>query len=99
VNYKSGSATIPSGSSSIGVTFPTAMANTNFAVSLVITSTTDFAEGAECTSNDNGCFWYVAVSKTTSGFTIGLREAENGAAVNANANVTFDWIVIPYNNP
>ena len=67
------------------------MANTNYAVELTITSTTAFMNtNADCTGNDNGCFWYLATTKTTGGFTIQLREASTGDLVNANANVTFN---------
>jgi hypothetical protein len=65
------------------------MASANYTVSITITSDTNFTASS-------GWGYLAGITKTTTGFTI-LLNSSAGAAFNAPASTTVDWIAIPNN--
>lgn len=78
---RSGSATLADASTSVAVTFGTAMADTNYRVVAVRTA----VSGAPAASSDA----VASIAKTASGFTLTAK-----AAPGAGTSVTFDWIAL-----
>ena len=89
-NYRSGCATLRSSGTPTGqtqVAFSSAMPNANYTVAVVFTSDTSFGINFEDVFVSN---------KTATGFRITFVDL-GGDPINANANTTVDWMVIPTN--
>ena len=87
-----------SGAGTAAVTFSSAMSSTSYAVALTVNATTTWASNAACvgTTTRYGCYFF-NVTKTTTGFTISLREASDGNQVTASAAVPIEWVVTANN--
>jgi hypothetical protein len=76
-----------SGSSSVSVTFSSAMPSANYSVSVVVTSGTGY-------NSSNSCRYWNVTGKTINGFTIEDRLCSSGNLSNLDNNATLDWIAI-----
>jgi hypothetical protein len=91
MTYRSGSATLRSSGSPVGqttITFSSPLANTNYNVSYIFTSSVNFGPHMDS-------YLYVT-SKTVNGFTFVLNTSA-GAAQNAPNGTTIDWVALPTN--
>ena len=91
MTYRSGSATLRSTGTPTGqttITFSSALANTNYNVSYVFSSSVNFGPHMDV-------YLYVT-SKTVNGFTFVLNSSA-GTAQNAPAGTTIDWVALPTN--
>ncbi len=96
-DYRAGSATIASGTNQVTVTFSSALPSASYAAQLTISPAPAgaFAANAGCSGNNNDCYFFSVAAKTTTGFTIQLRQGLNGAQVNAGPqSVTVDYVAI-----
>jgi hypothetical protein len=91
MTYRSGSATLRSSGTPTGqttITFSSPLASANYNVSYVFTSSVNFGPHMDA-------YLYVT-SKTVNGFTFVLNSSA-GAAQNAPAGTTIDWVALPTN--
>jgi hypothetical protein len=79
----------------VTVTFTTPLPTASYAAELTITSTAAFAANANCSGNNNDCYFFNVTAKTASGFTIQFRRGLDGALANVSPNsVTVDYFAI-----
>jgi hypothetical protein len=92
VNYKSGTGTIANGTSSTTITFNTPFAaGTTVRVVLTLAGVAGGGQGA--------ADLFVTTVASTTNFTVSYRRLDTSALQNVNANVAFNWLAIPDNNP
>jgi hypothetical protein len=93
VNYRAGTVTISSGTNNVAVSWTTGLSSANYQVAITPQNSTG---GFSTTSN---CLMFNVSSKSTTGFTITLRQCSNGSAHNTDTNLVLDWIAMSSYNP
>ncbi len=84
ITYKAGSSAISNGVRTKAITFNTAMANANYAVHAIMANTTD---------NNPQYQPVIAISKTTTGFTVEWNELTD------SANYVLEWSIVGHYDP
>jgi hypothetical protein len=82
-----------SGTNNVAISWTTGLSSASYRVAVTPQNSTG---GFSTTSN---CLMFNVSGKTTTGFTITLRQCSNGNTHNTDSNLSLDWIAISDYSP